>query len=351
MDFLLPYKKEINKKLENLLEQKIHNLPASLKKEKYLLENLSLFVQRGKLLRGCLVLFAHEIFGGQQYQAALQTACAIELFHSSFLIHDDIIDNDYLRRGNKSTFALYKELGEKQGYVNSEHFGKSIGICVGDIGFFLAFKILSDLPLDQKTKVKLLGLLSAELGNVGLAEAQDVVWGFSNKSISKDIIMSIYTYKTARYTFSLPLVVGALLANKDEKTLNILDKLGEYLGIIFQIKDDELGIFGNSKQTGKPVGNDIREGKKTLYYYYLFSKSTTQQQKRLDLIFGNKNLEMRDLEFIKSELTRLKIDENVRDLTKKLAQESTGLINSLPILKDSKNKLLTLLEFNLNRKK
>lgn len=351
MDFLLPYKKEINKKLENLLEQKIHNLPASLKKEKYLLENLSLFVQRGKLLRGCLVLFAHEIFGGKQYQAALQTACAIELFHSSFLIHDDIIDNDYLRRDNKSIFALYKELGEKQGYLNSEHFGKSIGICIGDIGLFLAYEILADTSFQQKNKTVLLRLLSKELVNVGIAQTQDVFFGFSNQNIDRETIMSVYKFKTARYTFSLPLLTGALIANADTQVLNILEKLGESLGIIFQIKDDELGIFGNSKQTGKPVGNDIREGKKTLYYYYLFSKSTTQQQKRLDLIFGNKNLEMRDLEFIKSELTRLKIDENVRDLTKKLAQESTGLINSLPILKDSKNKLLTLLEFNLNRKK
>lgn len=351
MDFLIPFKRDISKKLKYLLEQKIHSLPASLKKEKHLLENLSLFAQQGKLLRGSLILFAHDMFRGKQYEAALETAVAFELFHSSFLIHDDIIDNDYLRRGNKSIFALYKELGEKRLVINAEHFGKSIGICLGDIGIFLAYEILSSITVPQEIKVKLFGLLSSELGNVGLAQSQDVAWGFSNKSISRDAIMSIYTYKTARYTFSLPLVAGALLANKDEKTLNTLDKLGEYLGIIFQIKDDELGIFGNSKQTGKPVGNDIKEGKKTLYYYYLFSKSIGEEKKRLNLIFGNKNLKDKDFEFIKSELRRLKIVEDIKEILKKLSQKVAKLINSLSVSKENKDKLRAILEFNLKRKK
>ena len=82
----------------------------------------------------------------------IQTASAFELIHSALLIHDDIIDKDQIRRGSQTIFYQYKELGEKDKRQESYHFGESLGICAGDIGFFLAYELLSGLLAESKIK-------------------------------------------------------------------------------------------------------------------------------------------------------------------------------------------------------
>lgn len=342
MDFLLSYKKQVDIFLRDYLTQKRHSLPGLLKKDADLIDNLLNFSLRGKMVRGGLVLFSHDLLGGNNKKEAIKVASAVELFHSSLLIHDDIIDNDRLRRGKESIWQLYAKIQK------SDHFGRSIAICVGDLGFFLGFDIISTLDLNNQLKVELTNLFSRELMLVTMAQAQDIKAGFSKLYPTKKEIESIYRYKTARYTFSLPFTIGAILAG-NKIIIKKLDELGENLGILYQIKDDELGLFGDSSQTGKPVDNDLIEKKKTLILCYLFEYVTSLQKKKLTAILSQQNITKKDIVYIKDLIQKSPVRKVVADLMNDLAVKAKKSINSLNIKNSGKKSLYNLVEFCLNR--
>lgn len=313
-------------------------------------KRLSDFSTKGKMIRGGLFMIANRMFNREINDDAIKIATALELFQSSFLIHDDIMDNDELRRGSPTIFAQYKEIGLKEGFCDFENFGKNMGISVGDIGFFLAFKLLNNLDADKKIKQKIIQNFSDEFIFVGLAQMQDVYLGNSSKIPDEEDIISVYLYKTARYTFSLPLTLGAILNNQPQKTVNNLSSLGEYLGLIFQIKDDEMGIFGEEKITGKPIGSDIREGKKTLFYYHLFKNSSEKERENLKKIFGKKNMDKKMFTYIISEIKRLNVKENIDMKLKDLEEKTKKIIINLEIEEDFKTFLNNFLKSSLKRK-
>ena len=135
----------------------------------------------------------------------------MEIIHSSLLIHDDIMDNDRLRRGERTVFAQYEQLGRGRRAADAGRFGSAMGICAGDVGYFVAGDILAPLPLDPEVKGPLLSLVFRELAYVGLAQMQDIAFGAFDRTPARDEVIALYLYKTARYTFSLPLMAGALL--------------------------------------------------------------------------------------------------------------------------------------------
>jgi geranylgeranyl diphosphate synthase type I len=147
---------------------------------------------------------------------ALPLACALELFHAAFLIHDDIMDGDAVRRGKPSMHAQV---------------GESVALSIGDMAIFCGYDVLSHLGQE------LVSYISRELANVTVAQMHDV---YPREEQTRDALLHTYTYKTARYTFSLPLAAGAILAGAPGETIAQLERLGESMGILFQIRDDEL---------------------------------------------------------------------------------------------------------------
>ncbi len=107
----------------------------------------------------------------------VRAAAALEIFHSALLIHDDIMDNDRLRRGFRTIFAQYENLGTRGRAGDPERFGRSMGLCAGDVGFFIATDIVARLPLEAERRTALQALLARELAYVGLAQMQDVTFG------------------------------------------------------------------------------------------------------------------------------------------------------------------------------
>lgn len=173
------------------------------------------FVTAGKGIRGSLAMFSYEAFSDQKIaEPALPLAAALELFHASFLIHDDIMDEDAVRRGKPSIHAQV---------------GRNVAICMGDLAIFCGYDILTHLPLGS--------YVSQELAHVAVAQMHDVA---PKGKLTLENVLQTYIYKTARYTFSLPLSSGARLANASVATIANLERLGESIGILFQIRDDEL---------------------------------------------------------------------------------------------------------------
>lgn len=290
------------------------------------------FTLAGKTIRGGLVLLAYNLCGGKPagLPDALNTAAAVELAQSSFLIHDDIMDRDIKRRGKSSFFYQYKELGDRLKCPDSYHFGESLGICAGDAGFFIAFGLLAQLKSPASVIRSLAALFSRELNCVALAQMQDVFAGHRKGPATEKEILKVYLYKTGRYTFSLPLLMGAALAGKTEKECAALSDIGEKLGIIFQIKDDELGLFGSEKEIGKSVGSDIRENKKSLYHHYLYKLSGASERKKLDRIFGNPKVTPEEIEYIRTQIMKKGIRNKLDGIVEKMTAEAgklAGLVN------------------------
>jgi geranylgeranyl diphosphate synthase type I len=323
-------------------------------------ERLYRFAVQGKMLRGGLVSLGHEVSPGparaaseprSPERAALTGAgAAMELLQSGLLVHDDIMDRDATRRGHKTIFYQYAERGERDGVRDAYHLGEALGICAGDVAYFLAFELLSRLPVAGEIVRRALALCAGELAYVGVAQMQDVSWGASRADVGEEEVLRLYVYKTGRYTFSLPLALGGVLAEADERTLSRLERLGECLGILFQVRDDELGLFGDPRELGKPVGSDIREGKKTLFYGYLRRRASPEDLERLDAIFGNPQAGDTELGEVRRLLDRLDVRRSVQELTETYRAEARGIIAELPDPEgEARGVLGELLNYTLSR--
>jgi geranylgeranyl diphosphate synthase type I len=349
-DFFAIHKEQISAYIHRFLAAREQTSTAALFGSD-VIKRLQEFLSEGKMVRGGLLLLSAEMFSGEIDENALIAASALEIIHASLLIHDDIMDNDRIRRGRQTLFAQYVELAQNENLQHPEGFGQSMGICVGDIGFFLAFELLTKLSINPDAKTKLLQLFSSELTMVGLMQMQDVYFGNTHQPVHAKDVLSLYTYKTARYTFSLPLMAGALLTDQPAAINSQLAKLGESLGIIFQIKDDELGLFGTEEQIGKPVGSDIREDKKTLFAFYLFEQATTQQQAKLRTIFGNPDLTPEMIAYVRELLEVTGTRRKVQGEITKLQEVATRIITDLPVEEQYKVLLHNLAVYNVNRTK
>jgi geranylgeranyl pyrophosphate synthase len=176
--------------------------------------------------------------------------------------------------------------------------------------------------------------ISRECASVCLGQMQDVALGNSADIPSEADVLSVYRYKTARYTFSLPLMLGAILAGVPEKEITILEKTGESIGLLFQMQDDMLNLFGTVKETGKPVGSDLREGKKTLAYLYLYNKSTDKERKMFnDPVSVDKLLE------------KYSVHEYMNQKIEKLITQSHESINSLHLTPEALNDFHDIIEY------
>ncbi len=315
------------------------------------LNRLAVLSQKGKMLRGVFCLLSYELNAGTNNSLMLPVAAAIEIMNTALLIHDDIMDNDVLRRGMKTMYAQYMAFAEQKDSKNSEDYGKSMALCVGDLAFFLAFELITSAESPKDRISRAVALMASELQYVGYAQMQDFDFGQTDYEPTKDEIFSIYQYKTARYTFSLPFMLGALFAGADETVIHQFATIGEKLGIIFQIKDDELGLFGTEDIIGKVVGSDIRENKKTIYRLLIFEKATSKEKLQLAKAFGNQNLTLKQIDFVKATIQKYKIQEIVNKEMSSIAKEIADAIDKLKIEPARKAILQQLVDFNTGRLK
>lgn len=323
---LYQYQPVILDSIQNYLQTKGRELSFINKWGPDLCHRLSSLLENGKMIRGCLVLLGHQMFGGKYDEEALKAASALELMHTSILLHDDIMDHDEFRRGQESIHQQYRTLGRRKQILDPHHFGASMGICVGDVGFFMSCQLLTQLNIESSIKEKVFSLFCNEMISVGVAQMQDIYMGALSEEFSEDEILQLYQYKTARYTFALPLLMGATMANARRRVLQDIEQLGLSLGVLFQIKDDELDIFGTETNTGKSVGSDIKEGKKTLYSLYLnrVLASGTHEKTRLG----------RTATIDKVDTIRTCIEENgIRDkIDKVILKYKNDIQNSIDLL-------------------
>jgi len=313
------------------------------------LRRLRTFTLKGKMIRGGLVALGCEMAGGRAGAAAVRAGTALELIQSGLLIHDDIMDRDSRRRGGPSIHEQYARLAPAAGGSGDAHFGTSMAICAGEIAIFLAFEAMAGLSGPSKRTAVTQRLFASEFGLVGLGQMLDIEAGTARELLPERRVLEIYRYKTARYSFYLPLAAGWELGGGRSSVRPALERLGEDLGLVFQIKDDELGLFGSPGKTGKPVGSDIREGKRTLLAAGLLGRATGTDAERLGGIFGHVGATEADIRFTRDLAERLGVREEARQVMARLGRRAGKEIGALPVGKGHREILQGLLEYIVSR--
>jgi len=310
---------------------------------------LAEFACRGKLIRGNLVLLGVELAGGEPSEAAYDLAAALELFHSSILIHDDIIDQDAVRRGAPAVHAAYARRLDSEGCAAAQHLGAALALCAGDIGFYLVFGAVAEAALDDAHRMAMVRLWAHEFAAVAFAEMDDVSLASRPAPAAEADILRCYRHKTARYTFCLPLRTGLTLAGAPEELCGRIEQIAERLGLVFQLKDDELDLFGQAAETGKPVGSDIAQNKKTLYHHRLLTRTEGAVHARLAAVFGSHGLSPEDIAFVQQTAIETGVKAEIAAMAQRLAAEAGELIEVLPVAAGLRSQLAELARFSLSR--
>lgn len=298
----------------------------------------------GKMVRGNLVCFSYQAFAGQKPTAAvMDAAVALELIHSGLLIHDDVMDHDDVRRGRPSLHRQYQALGERDGLAEAGSFGANMAICGADACLFMALDLLTGAPPAASK------LFSDILVEVCDGQMQDIYSQARPDLPSKRAIYNLMRSKTASYTLSLPLALGAALAGQSPATIKKLRRLGDAAGIIFQIRDDELGVMGDSAMTGKPVGADIREGKKTLIYYYLIKNCTPSERRQLKQIFGNPQTTPDDILAVQKLIKQRRIPRFLDAEIGSFKKKALEILQTVDLPRRHKDELRSLIAFCAKR--
>jgi geranylgeranyl diphosphate synthase type I len=289
---LKEYKEKIDPLLEDYFQTKIKQTSQLSEFAGKITSDLADFTLRGgKRFRAALIYYAYKLFEGQNDPEIIKLSIFIELIQSFLLIHDDIMDRSDLRRGGETIHKVYENFSNEHTFGDDSHFGTTMGILVGDLAEQYALEIIAQSDFPSSTKDRLLKIVAKEIAKVCYGQVYDVLLNYNYPAdyTEKDIL-NVYQYKTATYTFTLPLQVGAVLAGASEEELEKLNHFAIPCGIAYQIRDDILGVFGRSDETGKDVSGDISEGKKTLLVNWAQKNGNQIQNERLKQLIGKKDL-------------------------------------------------------------
>lgn len=276
---------ELYLKIKNDLDRVIKEYNDELLKDKkgYLKDNLELFCnlnKDGKLVRGFLIALGYKIANNKDIDYSYKLALAYEIFQTSVLVHDDIIDGDNLRRGKETIHYNNYKLNKKYNEELAKKTGDSIAICMGDYGCYEANRQIVKNYANDKNLAKVFNYYNDIVLKTIEGELIDVELSFDGRYKLKNVnlddnIMSIYRLKTAYYTIIGPLSLGLILGGIEDEKLKEIEAFGEKIGIAFQIQDDILGIYSDM---GKVIGSDIRECKQTVLFSYTMKQDKYKKE-------------------------------------------------------------------------
>jgi len=355
LHFLKEHKQTLNQYFEQLLLEYSSNYKMHFW-AKGSFTYLHDFLLNGKSVRGGLILELLRIIDPSVYlkEEALALAALVEFVHAGLLIQDDFMDNDRQRRGMDSLYYQLEKHANKRHFANPYLFGVSLATCVSDLCFFIGFGELVKLYRSPGVLRQVQQLSTQEYLHVGLAQMRDTQLGYLKNGTTLAEIENIYRYKTARYTFSFPFSLAAVYSGFSEKEQRLLELIGEKIGLIFQLRDDYLSIFGDSQKTGKPIGSDIIENKKTIYRELLFgaiAKSSLKKYQKIPALFGGKALPKKKLALIQEAMLTLGVQKAIEVKTAHYSQEIEWLLEYGSLSRELKTFLSSLTIFIATRNK
>ncbi len=284
--------------------------------------SLHLFKAGGKRMRPYLALTSYQVFR-EDIERVIPFASALEILHTFTLIHDDIMDNDDLRRGQPTVHKVW---------------GIPIAILAGDYLFAKVFQVMSHANVKPEIRVEAIKELSNT--TIILCDGQTYDLSFEEMDLVPVEDYHKMIFKKTGSLIKTSARLGGIVAEADGKYVDALGEFGEKVGIAFQMIDDIIGLIGEEEVTGKPKGSDIREGKKTLPIIYALNKSEGKEREFLmNVLNPNREKDRSEIEKAIQIITDLGAIDYTRELAKKLYNEGIEALDKLPE-SDAKSELL-----------
>jgi geranylgeranyl diphosphate synthase type I len=289
----------------------------------------------GKRLRPFLVLKSCKLVEGREGDA-IPTAAALELLHTFTLIHDDIMDQDYKRRGVPTVHTQW---------------GLPIAIVAGDMLFAKVYEAITSFTDTKHVNPKRILQVLKEISEatITLCEGQtrDMIFE-SKEKVTEEEYLEMIKGKTAAL-FETSARCGGILGGATKKQVDCLGEFGHYSGIAFQVIDDVLALTADEKILKKPVGNDIREGKRTLMVVYALEKASESQRKQILATLGNKDASPEEIRETIELIESLGAISYARQLAEKYIKKAKEALANFPASEDRED-LISLSDLIFARK-
>ena len=281
----------------------------------------------GKRIRPVLCLLGNELFSDLHPDAFL-AAKAVELFHNFSLVHDDMMDEANLRRGQPTVHTKYDP---------------NTALLVGDIMVIRAYEYLQ--PIQSNHLSKILGLFNQTAREV--CEGQQLDMDYAKKTkVSMDEYIHMITLKTS-VLLAASLQMGAIIGGAGEHNFSHLYAFGKKLGIAFQIQDDYLDAFGDAAVFGKDAGGDIKQNKKTFLLIRALETANPDQLKTLNALLASDPVDK--VEQVLAIFKACKVDAWAADLKQQYMQEALAHLEAIAVVEARKKPLIDLANYLMNR--
>ncbi|SDT05022.1 polyprenyl synthetase family protein [Actinoplanes derwentensis] len=281
-----------------------------------LLNTLHRFVLAGgKRLRPTFCYWGWRGADGPDDEAIVTAAASLELFHAFALIHDDIMDGSVRRRGELSVHQFFADRHARSAWRgDAARYGRNTALLGGDLCAAWADEMFNGCGLTREQVHRGYPVFAGMRTEVIAGQYLDLVSGVGDGSVAG--ALTVIRMKSARYTVTRPLQIGAALAGASDALLASFVQFGDPLGDAFQLRDDVLGVFGDPAVTGKPVLDDLREGKRTAMVAYARDRADRAQLTRIRELFGDPELDDHGA----AELRRIIVDTGAREATERLIE-------------------------------
>ncbi len=293
----------------------------------------------GKRLRPAFCLWGYLGAGGADLDEALHAAAALELLQACALVHDDVMDDSDMRRGRPAAHRRFATLHRGSTWAgDSQRFGDGAAILLGDLCLSWADEMMyrSGFTAEALSRAKVVyDRMRTELMAGQYLDLLEQARG--GGSVERALL--VVRYKSAKYTIERPLHLGAALAGADEGFMAALSGYGLPLGEAFQLRDDVLGVFGDPAETGKPAGDDLREGKRTILVATAMQRASAEQAAHLREGLGDPHLGAEAIDDLRGIIVATGALDEVEDLIGRRTREAVEALDGAHLDSDARSAL------------
>lgn len=301
-----------------------------------LIDVLSELLAGGKRLRPAFAYWGHLGAGGQDGAAIIGVGAALELFQACALIHDDVMDGSDTRRGAPAVHRRFQTLHAQQGWVREgEQFGVAAAILLGDLCLGWAQDLLDGSGFDQEALVRARTVFAEMRTEVTVGQFLDVLEQARGGG-SLERARQVIRFKSATYTCERPLQLGGALAGAGPLLQVTWSEFGLALGEAFQLRDDLLGVFGDPAATGKPAGDDLREGKRTVLIAAAHQAADEAQRALLRRLLGDPYLDEAGVSTLRTVLLETGAVARVEAMVTERTEQALAALAAGPVRADAR---------------
>jgi geranylgeranyl diphosphate synthase, type I len=284
-------------------------------------------------------------------------SAALEVFHAAALVHDDIMDNSDTRRGLPAAHKRFAQLhGTNNWLGDTEGFGRSAALLLGDLLLAWSDELFSEGARTLSSRVAA-GAARAEYDlmrtEVTVGQYLDILeesaWLNEPEDSLLDRANRVILYKSAKYSVEAPLAIGAALGGGSLVQVASLRNFGLPLGVAFQLRDDLLGVFGDPANTGKPAGDDLREGKRTVLVAIARKRLPTGARHTLDELLGDRSLDESQIAVLQNAIRESGAIDEVERIIDEKTREAIAAIADAPLSRSARQELVQLADTVIRR--